>query len=316
MNIINIKTIFLIFGSFFMSAVLCEAAVLKEVSQGTDFGVGSDIRVDIVLDTQGKSINAIEGEIIFPKDILTLQNIEDGQSAVGLWVTNPHEVIGLLKNKIVFSGVIPNGYLGERGLITTLFFKANSVGSGSLTFNNTKVLSNDGTGTIVPLTLQTLTLSINTKKSPISAPLSNDITPPDLFNPTVAQGGPEFYNGKYFIIFNTHDSESGVDHYELLESKVGYSSEDLENLPETSWNRVSNPAVLSDQTLKSYIYVKVLDRSGNQRIAMIAPNSLNLSTEHDYSITIILSIILLLGAAFCAGYWCFRKRQRHIQNLS
>ena len=73
-----------------------------------------DYLLRVILDTQGETINALDGKIILPKDIVEVKEIHDGNSSVNFWLQNPIE-----KNKgeIEFSGITPGGVSGEKLLL-------------------------------------------------------------------------------------------------------------------------------------------------------------------------------------------------------
>jgi len=59
-------------------------------------------------------------------------------------------------------------------------------------------------------------------------------------------------DGKYFLVFSTQDKGSGVDHYEVREGRFGGFSE------------VSSPYILKYQSLDKKIFVKAIDKFGNE----------------------------------------------------
>jgi len=84
-----------------------------------------------------------------------------------------------------------------------------------------------------------------------------DKTPPEPFELAIAQD-PTSFEGKYFLSFYTTDKMSGIDYFEIKEGK-----EDSK--------RITSPYVLEDQTLRSKIVVKAVDKAGNERIAEFVP---------------------------------------------
>jgi len=65
-------------------------------------------------------------------------------------------------------------------------------------------------------------------------------------------------------VFVAQDKGSGIHHYELQENR----KQKIEN---RKWEEAESPYVLKDQKLRSFIYVKAIDRVGNERIAMLPP---------------------------------------------
>jgi len=68
------------------------------------------------------------------------------------------------------------------------------------------------------------------------------------------------------LVFATQDKGSGIDGYAIHESpriKTRISTNEL--------MEDESPYLLKDQNLRSYIYVKAVDKAGNERIAMLEP---------------------------------------------
>ena len=85
----------------------------QEINLNEQFGV------NFFLNTENEKINAIEGDLVFPEGLLELKEIRDGNSIINFWVERPKIKSN---NQIAFSGIIPGGYIGRKGLIFQLFF--------------------------------------------------------------------------------------------------------------------------------------------------------------------------------------------------
>jgi len=88
-----------------------------------------------------------------------------------------------------------------------------------------------------------------------------DSVPPEKFKPEIGRD-PAIFEGKYFLSFATVDKMSGIDHYEILETRD--KKQDI-------WKKVESPHLLRDQSLGSKILVKAVDKAGNERISEIIP---------------------------------------------
>ena len=124
-----------------------EGAVLYvEPTSGT-VTVGETIEVSVYLDTKGHAINTIDAEIRFSPDKLQVVSPSIGRSIIGIWTAPPsfNNTTGELR----FQGGIPSpGINTSKGLISTITFRARSVGIANVSFfGNSKVLLNDGFGT-------------------------------------------------------------------------------------------------------------------------------------------------------------------------
>ena len=275
--------------------------VVKPVSAGFFFEApapeianGSDFEVKVLVDSQNQNINAFEGNIVFPKDYLTLKSINDNNSLISLWLNRPQLRIDDY-NKVFFSGIIPGGYNGEGGYLFSLIFTTRQTGEIKIYSNNDKILINDGLGTSLATNQSPLLLKISDQ-----VPQQNYITPPDqelpeTFIPLISRD-LNLFNNKWFLVFTTQDKASGIDHYEVAERRelkifnfrLGFGD----------YLVADSPYLLRDQGLKSNIYVKAVDKSGNEQIAVVlAPNSLKWYENYWFwfIIILIITIIFILG---------------------
>lgn len=244
-----------------------------------------DFLVQIFLDTREAKVNAVEGAVSFPADLIELKEIRDGNSSLNFWVDRPHSV----DNNVSFSGITTGGFAGSRMFLFSLVFHAKTTGSGSINFNNIQILQNDGVGTKISTTEPPFTFTISEGSSDIT-PVGlavEDVGLPENFNPLVASD-PEIFEGKNFLVFSTVDKGTGIDHFEIRESPwflFGLGG---------SYVKTESPYLLKDQMLKSKIYVKAVDKAGNFRIVKIgAQNRLGL-LEQSIIIAILLFIIIFL----------------------
>ena len=172
-----------------------------------------------------------------------------------------------------------------------------------------KTLLNDGTGKATPLSLLPATFGIAKSLHVDLIEEPKDVLPPFSFTPKVGQSR-DLFDGKYFIIFNTLDADSGVDHYELYESQREFKVEELTHHSEIKWRRSENPAALSDQTLRSFVYVKAVDRSGNSRIEIISPGREGKGNTWSFNIRLASGILVITVVAFLA--WFFLRRKKYV----
>ncbi|MDO8265134.1 MAG: cohesin domain-containing protein, partial [Candidatus Parcubacteria bacterium] len=108
--------------------------------------VGSTFDVSVFLDTQGNSINAVELNLKFPTDKLTIVKPSGGKSFVSIWIESP--TYSNTEGTANFIGGVPEGINTGSGLITTITFKAKATGQAIVeVLPSSKVLANDGFGT-------------------------------------------------------------------------------------------------------------------------------------------------------------------------
>src|SRR3990167_764279 len=157
----------------------------REVKAGTEFEVG------VFINTDEESINAIEGKITFPCDLLEVKKVNDGNSIINFWIDPVRNCVsnGVEKpDEICFSGITPGGYNDSRGLIFSITFLAKKEGGGAIEFSGVKALRNDGQGTEAPLTISNFKFLIReTAKSTGQMPTAKeDRDLPEEFAPQIA----------------------------------------------------------------------------------------------------------------------------------
>jgi len=271
---VAISIIFVAISGLFFGGLSAEAASLNLISQTNEIGVDSQFQIDLMLDAEGQDINAIEGNITFPKNLLEIKEIYTGNSIINFWIEKPQ-----INAEIKFSGVIPGGFSGvlspyykgyKPGKVFSLIFLASKEGAGAIEINGAKVLLNDGKGTaanlqILNFSFQVLS-SLPTTHYPLPTTIS-DTNPPELFTPEVSRD-PNVFEGKWFLVFAAQDKGSGIDHYAVHESA---RTKEAARIDAKDWTVAESPYVLKDQKLKSYIYVEAVDKAGNERFAVLPP---------------------------------------------
>ena len=248
---------------FFMATPVFGAQLLFN-AKTTQVQIDEKFEVKLFVDTEQESINAFEGKIIFSDDILDLKEIRDGNSIVIFWIEKPKNQNGA----IVFSGITPGGFSGEMGLIFSVIFEAKKEGVAKLEIKDTRVLRNDGTGSQVPLTILPLEIEISSVASVVPEAVTEikDIELPESFVPEIAKD-ETLFEGKWFVVFDTQDKASGIDHYKVKESRQKIFS------IFTKWILAESPYILQDQELRSFVWIKVVDKAGNARIGKISPQN-------------------------------------------
>ena len=127
---------------------LLQKATVSFLPRTGSFIEGSTFEVPIVIDTEGKSVNAIELYVNFNPSRLQIVEPAGQQSIIGLWVEPPaySNTSGTLK----LIGTIPGGITTKSGLVAKITFKTLTSGNTRLTIlSQSQVLANDGLGTPV-----------------------------------------------------------------------------------------------------------------------------------------------------------------------
>jgi hypothetical protein len=286
-------------------AVLCGpfsayAAALKLVANGPAV-VGQPFRVDVVLDTQGDTLNAVQATIHYPANLVSVENVDDGNSIINFWVTPPAVSSS---EEISFAGIVPGGFSGHSGPITSLIFNPLVPGAASISIATATVFRNDGQGTAVPVSLSNLSFGVSLPASgtPPVAPVNSLITP-NSFTPEIAKD-PNIFDGNYFLVFSTIDKGTGIDHYEVLEVPTGAGTE-----PAGTWVVAQSPYLLRDQSLSSNIYVRAVDHAGNFIVVEVSARFPHSASPVTLAILGVARAIALVGVLIFLIWFVRRKRR-------
>ena len=273
--------IFLSYGIFVMPAL---AAVIKVESDFSTLHVGDVFTVDVEIDTEKQTLNAIETDIIFPNILLEYVSSDDGDSIISLWIQKPnlHD-----SNVITLSGITPGGFIQKDAKLLSLTFKVLQVGQGNIENINTKLLLNDGLGTETITKYQNLHLSIVEGDSNIVVNTVDEEIP-EYFNPEIIQD-KDIFEGKYALIFSTKDKGSGMGRYEVKEGWFG------------KYENAESPYELKYQSLDKKIFVKAIDLMGNERVEVLYPQ--NWKPWHEQTGVVVSILILCVLTLFI--YWRF-----------
>jgi hypothetical protein len=179
----------------------------------------------------------------------------------------------------------------------------------------TRALLNDGFGTEAQL--GTLGATINLSKemggnvNEWTDRVSEDAISPEKFN-ILLESTPNAFSGKYYIVFNTTDKQSGIDHYEVIEEPLEDQSLFMWGAETAPWLTTRSPYVLKDQSLNSTLRVRAVDKAGNEYVAVLVPEESQRSLSLQGKIMIALmatAILAFVGAGLFAVFW-YRRRAR------
>lgn len=279
--LVSLSLILVLFGGISKA----EAASLYFVPADAKIGVGEVVRAELRLDSP-ENVNAVEGTLVFPTDLLEVKNINDGNSIISFWIARPK----LENGSIVFAGAIPGGYPSLGGRLFSVDFVARKTGSPTVSIKPASALLNDGQGTPANLNLKPFSVSVVAAKTGAAPQKIEDKTPPESFVPIIASD-PNLFDGKHFLVFATQDKGIGIDYYEVSETSGFWP---FKPSPE-NWEKFDSPRLLKDQELKSWIFVKAVDKQGNERIEVLPPENVPVYQRLlTISIGVILVVVLLL----------------------
>ena len=279
---ILLSTFCFLFSGSALAAEVSFDAKTQEIKTGQSFEVG------VFLNTESENINAIEGILRFPADILEFKELNDGNSFINFWVERPSR---RAENEIIFSGITPGGFNSEKGLILSAIFEARKEGVAKFEIDEARALRNDGTGSTATLTITPFEVVVS-KEIPAKIPMVpkvKDRERPESFVPEIAKD-KTLFEGRWFVVFATQDKASGIGRYEIKETRFRIFG----LFPK--WISAESPYALRDQKLKSYIFVKAIDKAGNVRIEKILPrNPLRwYENSENWIIIIVVAFVLYL----------------------
>ncbi len=278
---------YLVMGALFFVATPAFSAEISFDTKTQEIEINQQFQVDVVVHTENEDINAVEGLIAFPQELLELKEIRDGNSFINFWIERP-KIGTLLRDslrgtqqgfggqadgEIVFSGITPGGYTSDKGFIFSLIFQAKKQGVGTIDFESARVLKNDGQGTPAQVRISPYQFVVREPDRQVSEKLKQslitvikDTELPESFVPEITSS-PALFEGKQVLVFATQDKKSGMSHYEIKETRRRF----LTFI--SKWIPIESPYVVKDQELRSYVFVKAVDKAGNERIMKVVPQN-------------------------------------------
>ncbi len=329
------RIFFLIVFFFFILSLTSEAAILYIEPRTATYSPGSVFMAAVKVDTEGECLNVIQADISFDKNVLELIDFSTGDSFLSYWVKNPtrKDLTEINKKGVIsFAGGVPGGYCGaipgdpgKSNIVARLVFSLPGMTiskepktTTTISFLKTsQAYLNTADGQLANLRLQKGEIFISKKagvaKNYWQEELKKDKIPPEAFAVYI-QKQADINQGKYFIVFNTTDKQSGLDHYEIKEyDENGF-------IPGTKqkaeWRLVKSPYILKDQKLRSTILVKAVDKAWNERIVKFIPSEhINLPEEEGFffaklSLSIKVGLAVLVILVLIVIFVRIRKRKK------
>jgi hypothetical protein len=203
--------------------------------------------VSIEVDAGQATINVLEGTVRLPAG-LKVEEIRTGGSALLFWIDEPD--YDEASRSIYFAGTTPGGFAGRRELFTiTGDFDAGL--ADSIWFSGVQALRNDGEGSKATVRLRAVA----------KADIGSDVIPPEPLYIEVGKS-QDLFGGGVFVSFVTQDKGSGIERYEVAESFMVRPGEE-------DWQETVSPYEVKDKTLLKKVYVRAIDRDGNERVGTV-----------------------------------------------
>lgn len=302
----RITIVGLFFAFFFLLHLAPARAADLFFAPEKSAGGDNQFKIGVFLKT-AEPLNAVEGKIHFSTDLLELQDVADGDSIINFWIDRPTAVAA---GAVSFSGITPGGFTGERGHLFSLGFLIKREGSGVFKITAARALRNDGAGTAADLQTFDAPFVVSKKTAGLPAPVPETkpaAPPPEPFRPQISRDRGVF-DGQWFAVFATQDKTSGIDHYEIKESRLGIFS------IFQGWTTANSPALLKDQDLRSRIFIKAIDKAGKIRVEELPPRN-PLPWYENVEIWSIV-VVGLVGIGAVWHYYIWRSKYRGGKNSS
>lgn len=266
------------------------ASVILEPQENT-VGPNTPFKIGIGLDSS-ELVNTIYAVIDIPYSFEVV-DVSDGNSIVNFWIERPH----LNDNhQLVFSGIIPGGFIGIHGRLLTLTIKALTEGEFVVGIDPESYIYENSPNPIKEsLEANYLNMSVVEGKDNIKINIP-DFDVPEPFTPLLSGiQTPGSNKVLYYVVFQAQDKGSGINRYQITESYRDIDLNDRNKLVSLKWKAAESPYLLRDQDLTSFIYIKAIDDTGNFRIEKLYPKyNRNWNLEVYYYIILILLVLIAI----------------------
>ncbi len=229
----------------------------------------------VVIDTEGETVNAVEGTIMFDPEALAITRVVDANSIINFWIEEPH----VEESGVVFSGITPGGFNTKESILLSVVAHGVAAKKAPIMCESCRVLLHDGHGTEADVSVSPYEVSVLPWTPHASEPdrpaTLTDREPPELFTPELVWDA-SLFNGAPTLLFATQDKGSGIDHYQVCEFGYGCL-------------RVESPYRVKQRWLPTDMTVIAVDGNGNTREVILTRD------KTGYVLFGILIVIIILG---------------------
>ena len=147
---------------FLLFPIASDAATLRLSPETGIYTSGGTFTANVLINTDGKSVNAADGQLSFNPKELTVVSASRSSSIFNLWTLEP--TFSNSAGTISFGGGSPSGYKGSNGTVMSITFRAGGAGTPKVVFKSGSILAADGLGTNILTTMTggTYTISAQT----------------------------------------------------------------------------------------------------------------------------------------------------------
>lgn len=276
------------------------AAIISIKSSNSEIGVGDVVMVDVFINTEGKSINVVEGDVGFITGFenIKVKDFSFAGSDFVYWPNKPSLIEGA--KKISFVAGTPGGINKKTALLFRVALEGIKDGPLVISPGNLKVYINDGRATPANVSIEPSTLSVVPQQKPSIANqlqkiIIGDRNKPFSFKAEIGSD-PSLFDGKTFVVFSALDRESGIDHYEVREG-------DREPV------RSGNIYVFQNQEKLEPTIIFAYDKAGNSRKIVLREKGA-LEKIYLWQVALTVCVVLLLVVALLIFWKLFQKRKK------
>ena len=196
----------------------------------------------------------------------------------------------------------PRGVFNSKdAVIFNIVLQLQKAGQITLAPDNFSVYLNDGKGTKDGVRVKNLVIDVLPKKID-SRPRDdwnditlNDKTSPEFIEAIISRDSYVFDN-QYFVSFFAVDKDSGIAYYEIKEG-------------DRDFVRSESPYLLQDQSLKSTVQIKAVDKAGNESITKAKITVLPAPFYKNILFWIFVTLVILALIFWLRRLWAARLKK-------
>ena len=198
-----------------------KAALISVNNANQLVSVGDVVIFPVIINTEGRNINVVEGEIniVSGQENFLIKELSVAGSNFSLWPVKPSFSESM--KKITFTAGIPGGVNRKDAVLFKIIIQAQGEGQVVFAPSNIKAYINDGRATPVETRIDPMNFQISSMKdiggkNDLGAIIIGDHKKPWGL---VAEIGRDssLFDGKSFVFFSAFDNESGIDRFEVKE---------------------------------------------------------------------------------------------------
>lgn len=142
----------------FLGAFTSAYAATLSLSSNTDvLHIGDTLEAVVKIDTEGAGINAVQGTLQYPKDILQAIKLDKSDSVFDFWLQEP--TYSNEAGRVTFAGGSTVGSVGKSLQVFRIVFTVKGSGRAELVLADAAVTASDGSGTNVLSTIHGLVVN-------------------------------------------------------------------------------------------------------------------------------------------------------------